>query len=212
MKKIDCKRCGTCCVKGGPILHGDDLPLISKKIIRPDQLIVIRLGEPAYNPITDAVEQTSCEMLKIQGKAGNWECLFYDGAQKSCSIHNDRPLECRLLQCQDPTDLLDVAGKDCLRRHDIISHDDPAISYIEAFDEYSWEKLSTVLATLNPQSIREAEKILCTDLLLRQQAVSLLHLSLPQEFFYFGRPMFQSFSQPGIQLTIEKGMPCLKLI
>ena len=50
MKKIECKRCGTCCIKGGPVLHSVDLALITEGVIRPDQLVVIRHGEPAYNP------------------------------------------------------------------------------------------------------------------------------------------------------------------
>ncbi|MEN8258285.1 MAG: YkgJ family cysteine cluster protein [Thermodesulfobacteriota bacterium] len=212
MKKIECRRCGTCCVKGGPVLHSDDLPLIRNKTIRLDQLVVIRKGEPAYNPATDAVEPASCEMLKLQGKSGSWECLFYDASQKSCTIHDNRPLECQLLQCRDTSAILAVTGKDCLSRQDIIPPDDPALAYLQAFEQCSWEKVHLLLATLNTQSIQETEKILCTDLLLRQQAVDRLQITLAQELFYFGRPMFQAFSHPGVQLTFEKGMPRLHLL
>ena len=211
MKKIECRRCGTCCVKGGPVLHGDDLPLVKKNIIRPDQLMVIRAGEPAYNPAADAVEPTSCEMLKIQGKSGGWECLFYDAARKSCSIHNNRPLECRLLQCRDTRALLAVTGQDCLSRQDIIAADDPIIPYLEAFAECSWQKINDLLTTLSSQSIQEAEKIISTDLLLREQAINQLQLTLAQEFFYFGRPMFQSWNHPTVLLTFDNnGMPRLQ--
>ncbi len=211
MKKIECKRCGTCCVKGGPVLHGDDLPLIKKNIIRPDQLVVIRDGEPAYNPIPDAVEPTSCEMLKIQGQSGGWQCLFYDATQKSCSIHTNRPLECRLLQCQDTAAILAVTGKDCLNRQDIIAQDDPILPHIQAFEQCSWHKVHALLATLGPESIAALEKILHTDLFLREQAITQLQLTLAQELFYFGRPMFQSLNHPGLQLTFADGMPRLHL-
>lgn len=171
--------------------------------------MVIRKGEPAYNPASDRVEPAPCEMLKIQGKPGSWECLFYDAAQKSCTIHNTRPLECRLLQCQDTTAVLAVTGKDCLNRLDIITSDDKIAAYIQAFEHYSWEKINSLLTTLSSESIKEAEKILCTDLIIREQAVTQLQLTLAQELFYFGRPMFQSWNHPGVHLFIENGMPRL---
>lgn len=211
MTKIECRRCGTCCVKGGPVLHGDDLPLIQKKIIHREQLVVIREGEPAYNPGTDAVEPTSCEMLKIQGKAGSWECLFYDATQKSCTIHDNHPLECRLLQCRDTSALLAVTGKDCLTRQDIVDEDDPIIPYLQALTECSWQKIHTLLATPSNASVQEVEKILHADLLIRQEAVNRLQINLAQELFYFGRPMFQSLHHSAVLLSFENGMPRLRL-
>ncbi len=211
MKKIECKRCGTCCIKGGPVLHTEDLLLIKNKTIRLDQLVVIRKAEPAYNPVSDAVEPASCEMLKLQGKSGSWECLFYDDALKSCTIHDSRPLECRLLQCQDPAALLAVTGIDCLSRQDIIEPNDPAQAYLHEFAECSWEKFNSLLAKPAPHSLQDAEKILRADLFLRQQAIERLQLSLAQELFYFGRPMFQAFSHPNVQLSFEGGMPKLQL-
>ncbi len=213
MKKIECRRCGTCCVKGGPVLHNDDLPLITNKIILPNQLVVIREGEPAYNPGTDAVEPTVCEMLKIQGKPGSWECLFYDGGQKSCTIHANRPLECHLLQCRDTKALLAVTGKDCLSRQDIVAADDPLSPYLQSLaEECSWHKIHDLLATPDSDAVQEVEKILHTDLLIRQEAVNRFQISLPQELFYFGRPMFQSLHHPGLQLSFENNMPRLRLL
>ncbi len=211
MKKIECKQCGTCCIKGGPVLHSDDLPLLTKKVIQPDQLVVIRQGEPAYNPTSDAVEPASCEMLKIQGKAGSWQCLFYDAALKSCTIHDSRPLECRVLQCRDTTAILAVSGQDCLQRQDILADNDPLIPYLQAMTECSWEKINALLITPSTEAIEAAEKILCEDLRLREQAITQLHLTLAQEFFYFGRPMFQAWNHPGVMISLEKGMPRLRL-
>ncbi len=191
-------------------MHGEDLPLVQNKIIQLEQLLVIREGEPAYNPAMDRVEPAACEMLKIQGKAGSWECLFYDAAQKSCSIHDNRPLECRLLQCQDTSAILVVSGQDCLTRRDLIGGDAPIVPYLEAFATCSWVKVNELQTSLTPESIKEAEKILRTDLILREQAIRELQLSLAQEFFYFGRPMFQSWNDPRVQLSFENGMPRLQ--
>ncbi|MDA3785523.1 MAG: YkgJ family cysteine cluster protein [Deltaproteobacteria bacterium] len=211
MKKIACRRCGTCCIKGGPVLHGPDLALMGQKIIRPDQLVVIRTGEPAYNPGPDAVEPAACEMLKIQGKGSSWECLFYNSAARGCTIHDNRPLECRLLQCRDTTAILAITGQDCLSRQDLIKADDPVMAYIQAFEQCSWPKINTLLLLLSPESIQEAEQLLGLDLRLRQEALSRLHFSLAQEFFYFGRPLFQSWNHAAVQLTLDdNNIPRLK--
>ncbi|PLX50720.1 MAG: YkgJ family cysteine cluster protein [Desulfobulbaceae bacterium] len=211
MPKIECKRCGTCCVKGGPVLHVDDLPLLDKKIIQARQLVVIRQGEPAYQPASDSVEPAACEMLKVQGVAGSWQCLFFEAATKSCTIHVNRPLECRLLQCQDPAPLLAVSGRDCLNRRDIMAQDDPAIPFIEAFTQCSWHTVHSLLEELDATTLLEIEKIIRTDLFLREEAVHSLKLSLAQELFYFGRPMFQAFCHAGVELSFERGMPRLHL-
>ncbi len=194
------------------MLHGEDLALIANGVIRPEQLLVIRAAEPAYNPVSNAVEPASCEMLKIQGKPGSWECLFYDAGPKSCTIHAHRPLECRLLQCQETTAILAVTGQDCLNRQDLIAADDPVRPFLLRFADCSWEKIGALLATLSTESVQQAEKILCADLLLREEAITTLQLSLEQEFFYFGRPMFQAWNHPGVQLTFKNGMPHLQLL
>lgn len=210
MKKIECRRCGTCCIKGGPVLHREDLPLVTGQTILPHQLVVIRQGEPAYNPLTDRVEPAGCEMLKIQGTAGGWQCLFYDAPRKSCSIHASRPLECRLLQCRDTRAVLAVTGRDCLSRRDIINADDPALPFLQAFEHCSWQRLNALLATPDPAAIQAAEEILAADLHLRQQAIHRLQLSLAQELFYFGRPLFQAWHHSEIELVLVNGLPRLR--
>jgi Fe-S-cluster containining protein len=210
MKKIACQRCGICCTKGGPVLHREDLPLITGQTIQPHQLVVIRQGEPAYNPATDQVEPAVCEMLKIQGTAGSWQCLFYDAHHRSCTIHAGRPLECRLLHCRDTRAVLAVTGRDCLTRRDLISADDPALAFLQAFEHCSWQRLNDLLASPDPAAIEAAEEILAADLHLRQQAIHRLQLSLAQELFYFGRPLFQAWHHPDIELVLDHGLPRLR--
>jgi hypothetical protein len=205
MTLLQCKRCGTCCINGGPVLHHKDLPLITRGIIKTGQLLVIRQDEPAFQPVSSTVEPASCEMLKIQGKTGSWECLFYDPDQKGCTIHHDRPLECRLLYCQNPTDLLAVIGKNCLSRFDIISDTDPTIPFIKTQADHSWKNINNLPAAPAPLQIKQTLEILKADLDLRQQAVNTLHLSLAQELFYLGRPMFQGLNHPALIAGFKDG-------
>ena len=206
MTRLKCKRCGTCCVNGGPVLHQNDLTLLTQGIIRPDHLIVLRQNEPASKPTSNTIKPTECEMLKIQGKPGSWECLFYDASKKGCTIHQNRPLECSLLFCQDPTDLLAVIGKDCLTRFDLIKATDQATPFIKTHSSTcQWNSINNLPATPTPEQIKQTLLILITDLDLRQQAINTLQLSLAQELFYFGRPMFQAMNHLGLAASFVNG-------
>lgn len=59
MPQPSCRRCGTCCIKGGPSLHREDLPLVEEGRIRVQDLVCIRSGEMAYDPRRGAAVRTS---------------------------------------------------------------------------------------------------------------------------------------------------------
>ena len=201
-KQTSCKRCGTCCIKGGPVLHRDDLPLLEKHFLSLDHLIVIRAGEPAYNPIDDCVEPASVEMIKICGKGASWQCVFYDPVQSSCTIHPNRPLECRLLMCWDTKEIVEINGKECLRRNDLVQNDDRLLSYMDTHEKKCSYKVALrhVDHLSDPQLRQEAliqlKTILTEDLAIREEVINRFQLSLQKELFYFGRPMFQVITHP----------------
>ncbi|MEW6519324.1 MAG: YkgJ family cysteine cluster protein [Thermodesulfobacteriota bacterium] len=204
-----CQRCGTCCKNGGPILHPEDLPLVRKGILSHENLVTIRKGEPSFNPFNGKVEPASREMIKIAGKGASWECLFYDAGRSACIIHADRPLECRLLQCWDTRGIEAASGQVCLGRFDLVADQDPVADRIRSHEQQcSYARALPLLEQLS--SPRPAETTLADltdlmqlDLLLRDQAVSALRLSLQQELFYFGRPLFQTLQHPRLRVAMS---------
>jgi Fe-S-cluster containining protein len=58
-----CIRCGTCCLKGGPVLHHADKKILLAGHIGYQHLITIRKGEFAFNPVSAKVEPTSQELI-----------------------------------------------------------------------------------------------------------------------------------------------------
>ena len=116
----ECKRCGTCCMKGGPSLHHEDRDLLTNSPIKYEHLITIRKGEMALMPRQDEAEPVVQELIKIAGKGKEWECTFWDPVHHLCTVYEQRPLECRLLQCWEPSALEEVVGKNTLTRADII--------------------------------------------------------------------------------------------
>lgn len=203
-----CQRCGTCCKNGGPILHRGDLPLLRKGIFSLQNLVTIRKGEPAFNPFTGKVEPASYEMIKIAGKGASWECIFYDAAQSACIIHADRPLECSLLQCWDTRGIAEIYGRECLSRFDLVADQDPIRDHIKRHEQQcSYARTLPFLDQLSSPSpdkasMEELQGLMRQDLALRDQAVSVFGLSLQQELFYFGRPLFQSLQHPRLRVTM----------
>lgn len=118
MSLSTCQRCGTCCRKGGPALHLEDLQLIDD--IPMSDLVCLRRGELAFDPRFDSLQPLPRELLKIRGKDMGWECVYYSPEDKSCTIYGHRPLECRSLFCADNDKILQAMDAPGLSRADVI--------------------------------------------------------------------------------------------
>jgi hypothetical protein len=161
-------------------------------------LVTIRKGEPAYNPILDKVVPSESEFIKVSGKEKSWECLFFDTTHSSCLIHTEKPIECRLLQCWDTSELAQLVGKNYLTRFDIMQENDPMRTFILQHEELCPYNLINELvdniktpAAKNSEALSQLSVLVQNDLNLRGEVVKKFNLSLGQELFYFGRPIFQ---------------------
>lgn len=200
LKTAECDRCGTCCIKGGPALHGEDKNLLAQKFIERESLITVRRGEPVFSLEESRPEWARTEFIKLKGKQPEWSCIFYDQNSFSCSIYQHRPLECTLLKCWNTVELKAIAGKNHLGRHDIIAPDEPIIKYIHRHEKVCClENLNHLLTGQNervsPNNLAELAELVNIDLALRSEAIKNLNLNLDLELFYFGRPLFKILSQ-----------------
>jgi len=203
-----CKRCGTCCVKGGPALHEADLPLIHDHRLHVHDLISIRAGEPVFSPLSNGIEPARTELIKLVGLNDSWTCHFFDQTQNLCGIYAHRPLECGLLKCWEPNDLTNVVYQHCLSRKDIVPAEDELWELIRLQDEHcdfaKIASLSTeVVGVSDPAMLTEIARIVTLDLKIRQRAIQMRQLSVTEELLYFGRPLFKSLAF--YQLTIKEG-------
>ena len=201
-----CRRCGTCCRQGGPALHGPDLHLIRSGWLRPDDLVTVRRGELAVQPLAEGPEPVAREFLKLAGQGGTWCCLFYDETIRGCRRYDHRPMACGLLDCTDTGPLLAIAGQDLLTRFDCLEPDDPLLPLMREHEQACpCPDLATVRRDLQqPDTVRallaELEAAVAGDLLFREQAASRFGLSLGRELFAFGRPLFQLLPGLGIRV------------
>jgi Fe-S-cluster containining protein len=207
----ECRRCGTCCLKGGPALHPEDLPLLQDNFLHRKNLITIREGEPLLFLAGKNQQPAPTEIIKIKGSGTDWTCMFFARKSASCRIYNQRPLECSLLQCWDTTELENVAGKNLLTRYDIIDLHDPVRPFIkEQKIKCPLDMLGHLLHKVTRKkdhrsAMVQLANLVNADLAIRSQAYENLRFSLDLELFYFGRPLFVILKQFGMGVREEHG-------
>lgn len=131
-ESTSCLRCGTCCLKGGPGLHFEDLELLQRKTLTTKDLYTLRIGEPAHDQAAGKVVLLTAECIKIRSAPGETKCLFYRSKRSACDLYTDRPLECRALKCWDIADLVRVARMKRVSRLDITGES-------SALGQLTWE-------------------------------------------------------------------------
>jgi len=216
IEQTECRKCGNCCKKGGPALHSQDIELVKSGKIPVSSLITIRKGELAHNPLSGKIQPVSVELVKIVGTGRQWDCCYFD-EQAGCTIYEHRPQACRVLQCWDTDDIIDLVEKDTLSRFDILDKDDPIVPVIVEHERVCpCDDLQLVQAgidQLSEQQRNELEKRVRNDLRFRSRVIEDFQLKVSEELFYFGRPLFQLLhplgvgvfeSQDGVHLRWEK--------
>ena len=195
-KQTECKRCGTCCRQGGPALHEEDRKLLADKLVLTD-FVTIRKNELVYSPLSGKIEQAEKEFLKISGQGKSWACKFYDSRESSCTIHARRPLECRQLKCWDTNDIKKIIYRNLLNRFDLIAQKETIVPHLKEHEnECPWQQVNTCLQALSStghetDQLRELDVFIRKDMAIRGRAIEIFGLTVDQELFYFGRPIFQ---------------------
>lgn len=133
--QTDCSVCGTCCRKGGPVLHRQDLSLVGQ-VLPLHLLVTLRAGELTYDPVTSKLVPLETEVIKVAGKGlgqtgamganaaqtpeNPWACVFLEG-EAHCRIYDNRPAQCRALLCKDTKALEELYNEGRLTREDILT-------------------------------------------------------------------------------------------
>ncbi len=191
----ECIRCGTCCKKGGPVLHREDMDILRNHHAEYAHLMTIRKGELTHNPVSNGLEQAYQEMVKVAGKGDTWSCYFYREEDNSCGIYGHRFLECRLLKCWQPEELINIIGQHTIRRSDIINHGDPVLDVIAMHErECSLQELQLLIDEASfgkkrAKALKKLSGLVQQDMAIRSYAFSDLRLRREYELFIFGRTL-----------------------
>ena len=201
----ECRRCGTCCKKGGPSFHRKDKALIEKGVIHSKYLYTIRQGELAYDNVRQCLEPVSSDVIKIKGKGKTWTCILFDEEQNECTIYENRPVECRALKCWDTKALEDLYARKRLRRKDLIADIEGLWSIIKDHQERcNYETIQKLVEAINSGRRGEARQklgeIIQFDIEIRKLVVSRGGLDTEMLDFLFGRPLKQTLKNFGLKM------------
>ena len=209
-KKKECKRCGTCCKKGGPSFHLEDKFLIEKGIIPSKYIYTIRKGERSYDNVKECFSPASSDILKLKGQKGAWTCVFLNETDNNCTIYENRPMECKVLKCWDTREIEKIYGKNRLTRQDLISSVESLWELVEGHQEQcSYDMLKFFIDALNTGKKDEALKgileIIEYDIKIRELVVQKAGLENDLTDFLFGRPITETIKIYGLKIKEVEG-------
>jgi Fe-S-cluster containining protein len=202
----ECKRCGTCCTKGGPAFHYADKALIEDGVIHSKYLYTIRKGEWAYNNVRRCLEAVSSDIIKIKEKNNSWTCIFFDEAQSACAIYENRPSECRILKCWDTRELEGLYAKKRLTRQDLVSEIEGLWSLIKDHQQRcDYEIIQKLVNAINSdagdvKARLKLVEIMKFDTEIRKLVVSTAGLEPEMLDFLFGRPLTRTIKRMGLKV------------
>jgi len=210
-----CRRCGTCCKKGGPSFHIEDKMLIEKGTIPLKYIYTIREGERCYDNIKECFMPASSDIVKIKGRKGSWTCVFFNEKDKGCTIYDDRPMECRVLKCWDTGEIKRIYAKNRLTRKDLISSIEGLWELVEGHQERcSYNMLKFFIDALGKDSRHEALggilDIIEYDKKIRSLTVQKADLDPELTDFLFGYPITETIKIYGIQIKEKEGKYIIK--
>ena len=192
-----CKRCGTCCEKGGPVLHDIDLPLLQEGKISLPEIYTIRKGELVWDTVRGGLCHLQEEILKMRSVENSSACVRYV-KEIGCIHYESRPFQCEILFCQDPDRTIQEYEKNRLTRKKIMGDTSKWMDLICAHTEIlSYEKLHAQIKEIDSTSIRTLLlHIMKEDFYFRQIAAE---KGIPRELhpFLLGRPFTETIHMFG---------------
>lgn len=205
-----CNRCGSCCEKGGPALHGEDRTLVDEGRIPASSLFTIRAGELVRENVSGGLTVLSKELIKIKGRPPGWTCFFFDRRSRGCRIYDHRPLECRALNCRDTGKIRAVYQTNRLRRQDLLSGVQGLWEMIQAHERRcSYDRLSALLAEgrlgQSPKRQSEVLEIIRFDAHLRRLTVEKGGMDRRMLDFIFGRALSDTIKMFNLRLVRQNG-------
>jgi Fe-S-cluster containining protein len=207
-QKNQCRRCGTCCAKGGPALHLADREVVDSGKIPLKCLFTIRQGEPAYDNIRRSIMPAVTDIIKVKRASDNdVTCFFLNQERVGCGIYESRPVECRVLTCWDTRAIMAMYDQERLTRNDLLSRLAALNDLVAEHQERcGYEKVAGWAERLKkgpgrPEAVEALLDVIRYDQSLRQVAVTRTRLEPGLLEFLFGRPLSVTIRMYGIKLA-----------
>lgn len=212
LSRTFCVRCGECCRRGSPVLYDQDRPSLAKGAIKHTDIVTLRRGEPAYSNRAGRIIALDCEQVKLKSAPDNRTCIFLSPGGDACLVYEDRPFQCRILECWDPSRFDTLLKLPPLSRLDLLGKDNPLEPIIRQHDEKcSLDELAqkTGKDGIDDESIREkVMEMILYDLHVREFVIKKFQLSTEVMDFILGRPLAYVCQGFGYKFEVkEDGRP-----
>ncbi|MFW5489847.1 MAG: YkgJ family cysteine cluster protein [Desulfovibrio sp.] len=210
---MECKRCGTCCEKGGPTLHRQDLTLFEKGILNMTDCITHRKGELLFDQIEGRVLPLPAELVKVASVSGKTVCRLYKPGE--CTIHADRPAECRALDCEDPSELIGMYSEGRISRADLVAEGSGMAELMAEHDrQCNLDELALLALRLRKiaRDTEAYEALLAMhryDKAVREKVENATGATDKQMEFFFGRSLTTLFPAFGLRCLDQGGKTIL---
>lgn len=198
-----CTHCGRCCRESTPSLHPEDITLVEQGAISLGDLVTLRAGEVVYDNIQGKVRELTEELVKIREKEESIACLFYEPQGSGCQIYDNRPLQCRTLECWNPEKLIGLFESRKANRAELIPHE-TMVELVAAHEaRVPLSRLKALLLSNSEATNREADivDLVNYDLHFREFLAGRLSLTAGEILFYFGRPLLECVDGFGFEVT-----------
>ena len=205
-ERTHCIRCGECCLNSSPTLQMKELPLVYEGPIKRADLYTIRIGELVRDNIRDELKVTDTELIKVREKESGRECIFYDDAEKRCTIYGHRPVQCRALACWDESEFMRVYAKPKAGRKEII-HDQTLLRLIDEHEKRcAYAQLEGYVKKIESDGEKAVENILQIlkfDHDIRSLIPEKLGVDSDEMDLILGRPLTETIAMFGLKVVRE---------
>ena len=196
-----CVRCGECCLAGSPTIYDQDRPSLASGAIKRSNLLTLRSGEKAWSNRENRYVVLEREQIKIKSQADSRACIFLSPGHDACYIYPDRPFQCQVLECWDPSRFQTVINLPPVTRLDLLGRDNPLSRIIEQHEERCGIK--ALADALEADETEKALDMVLFDLHVREFVKEKFALPEDELDFFLGRPPGRDnqsiWLQPGIK-------------
>ncbi|MEE4358289.1 MAG: YkgJ family cysteine cluster protein [Desulfococcaceae bacterium] len=202
-----CRRCGTCCRKGGPSFHLSDKDIPESGKIPLSALYTIREGELARDNVRGYLHPQPSDIIKIKGRKNTDTCIFFSETDRSCTVYDFRPLECRVLNCRDTREIEKIYAENRLGRRALLEKIPGLWELVQAHQQQcDYREILPALRELkagNSKISGRIGEIVHCDMLIREQVRERSGNKEDINDFLFGRSLQTTLRPLGLHIRKE---------
>jgi Fe-S-cluster containining protein len=214
-----CRQCGTCCRKGGPAIHQEDKILLENGHIPFRYLFTIRKDEPVYDNVQGCIISAWSDIIRIKSLENSNTCVFFNSERNNCTIYDNRPKECRTLECWNTREIEEIYSKGHLSRQELLT-DLPDINQLMKYHENrcAYQIIKRLIHQLDQDNLDQENKenilnnireLLAFDNHFRSLAIEKSVCKTDIMEFLFGSPLHQTLPRMGLKVIRKKDGYCL---